>query len=584
VKAVQAFLASFYLVGSLALGAEPLTSDDSNAAFERIETTFRNAGAPATALTRFETEWRQLWPQEQKDYAEYVLGLKSADLQKDLERMSQVTPDDQYVRGPDYIARPDVPKGSILELKLDHSTLFPGTQHEIRVYVPANYRGERPTCVHVQLDGLVFGMQTVFDNLIQQHEIPPMIAIGIKPGVVNPVDTHDSKRHNRSLEFDGLSDDLARFVLEEVFPAVEQLHTPDGTSIRLSRDPNDHSIAGVSTGGIGSFTVAWQRPDAFRRVYTGIGTFVGMRGGDRYPVLVRKTEPKPLRIFMQDGSHDELDDWLGEVGDWRLSNLTMLSALEFAGYSVEHVWGEGSHNGNQAVALFPQAMRWLWKDWPTQIVAATSHNNLLKDIVIPGQSWERVSSDNGGEAPFLETPRGYRAISPQRREYFTDTHTGQVWLTRAGAKPLLMDSGLKAPTGVAVSPDGAWLAVAESKTHWGYSYRIEPNGTLTARQRFYWFHVPDEADDSGTGGWVMDRDGRLYAATRLGVQVFDHNGRVRAIIPVPGGAISSIAFGGPDLTTLFVRTVNHTVFRRTMRVPGARPGGKAVSVPDWGAG
>ena len=187
----------------------------------------------------------------------------------------------------------------------------------------------------------------------------------------------DNPRFDRSFEFDSRSDRLARFLIEEVIPEVERHPTAEGRAIRISTDPNDRAIGGGSTGAIAAFTVAWERPDAFRRVFSAIGTYVGMRGGEQYYVLVRKTDPKPLRIFMQDGVHDE---WPGgpEMGDWWMSNQTMNRALEFAGYDVRHIWGAGTHNGSQAAAVFPDAMRWLWRDWPAPIRAGEPGNPVLR--------------------------------------------------------------------------------------------------------------------------------------------------------------------------------------------------------------
>lgn len=262
------------------------------------------------------------------------------------------TLDNQYNPGPESQPQPGVPKGKTFELIFDRSRVFPGTTRKVKVYVPAQYRGDRPVCVYVGLDDLLFEAPEVFDNLIASHEIPVMIAIGVPPGSVSSARAPENPRFDRSLEFDGLSDGLARFLLEEIFPEVERHPTPDGLPIRLSKDPNDRAVGGASTGGIASFTLAWQRPEAFRRVFTAIGTFVGMRGGDHYAVLVRKTEPKPIRIFMQDGSNDELTWFLGEVGSWWMSNQTLERSLEFAGYQVEHVWGEGTHNGRHATQCF----------------------------------------------------------------------------------------------------------------------------------------------------------------------------------------------------------------------------------------
>jgi enterochelin esterase-like enzyme len=482
------------------------------------------------------------------------------------------------------LPQPGVPQGKIFEFRFEQSRIFPGTARKITVYVPAQYTADQPACLYVGLDGLGFEAPVVFDNLIHQHAMPVTIAIGIAPGVVTSADSPHDPRFNRSLEFDGLNANLSRFLIEEVLPEVERRGTPDGLAIHLSTNPDDRAVGGGSTGAIGAFTLAWEHPDSFRRVFSAIGTYVGMRGGDRYPVLVRKTEPKPIRIFMEDGSNDE---WMGgpEVGDWWMANQTMERALEFAGYQVQHIWGEGSHSGKHATAIFPEAMRWLWSDWPAPIAAGLSKNLFLNAILQPGASWERVNGADPALRTMVVNPRFTRALGIDGREYESDSRLGTVSLVRGNTKSrTVLDTDLKGPTGIAVSPDGVWLAVAESKTHWGFSYRIQPDGTIQDKQRFYWFHVPDDADDSGAGSWVMDREGRLYAATRMGVQVFDRNGRVRAILPGPGGALRDLSFGGPELDWLYVRATDGSTYRRKMKVPGVAPGAIPIELPAWGAG
>jgi len=498
--------------------------------------------------------------------------------------------DDQYVAGPDWQVQPGTPKGQTFTFVLDHSKIFPGTRRTITVYVPAQYTGARPACVYVGLDGIVvhapgFDMDTpvVFDNLIAKHEMPVTIGIGLEPGTVASADGTVNPRFNRSAEFDALNTNLADFLLQEVFPQVERHKAPDGRTLKLSADPNDRAVGGGSTGGIGSFTIAWQRPDAFRRVFTAIGTFVGMRGGDRYPVLVRKTEPKPIRIFMQDGSNDE---WLGgpELGDWWMSNQTMERALAFAGYSVEHVWGEGTHNPRHPKAILPDALRWLWKDWPLPVTAGESQNTFLKDILQPGEQWQSVPHDDPIAHELAANTGGHRALGPDGREYRTDSALGTVTLIRGDGTKTVLERGLKGPSGITLTADGLWLAVAESKSHWGFSYRVQSDGTVQDKQRFYWFHVPDEADDSGAGAWVTDREGRLYAATRMGIQVFDRNGRVRAILPVPGGAVTDLGFAEEHLDTLYVVGADGKAYRRKFKASGVAPSSAPIELPAWGPG
>lgn len=491
--------------------------------------------------------------------------------------------DTQYVLGPDSSPQSGVPKGAVFEFVFDRSRIFPGTTRTITVYVPAQYRAEQPACVYVGLDGLKFNAPVVFDNLIGRGEMPVTIGIGVSPGTVPSAAAPANPRFNRSNEFDSLNGDLARFLMGEIFPEIEKRRTPAGLPIRLSRNPDDCAAGGASTGGIGAFTLAWERPDAFRRVFTAIGTFVGMRGGDRYPVLVRKAESKPIRVFMQDGANDQ---WKGgpEMGDWWMGNQSMLRALEFAGYEVRHVWGEGTHNVSHADAIFPDAMRWLWKDWPQPVEAGRSRNLFQTDILLPGESWAEMAGDDPAGRELLSDLHNHESKGPEGRVYRTDTPSGEVWLITKSGDKIPLDSGLKGPTGISLSPDGLWLSVAESRTHWGYSYRVLPDGTVTDKQRFHWFYVPDEADDSGVAAWVADRDGRLYAATRMGVQVFDRNGRVRAILPAPGGAVTSVAFGGPDLAMLYVACADGRSYRRKLKVGGAQPWVETHQLPRWGSG
>ena len=652
------FLATLFLFSS-GLDAEPQHIDTSSADLAECEQILEQGGASPAELAKFAEHLRY---ESHTDIAKtkgYLQQLSPNQLAEFVEQLRH-SPDDQYVPGEDSLTQDGVPKGKIFEFNFDRSKIFPGTTRKITVYVPAQYSADKPACVYVSLDGLGFRTPTVFDNLIYKHEMPVTIAIGVASGTVDSADPSQNPRFNRSFEFDGLNDNLARFLLEEVFPEVERHNSPDGLPIRLSKDPNDRAAGGGSTGGIGAFTLAWERPDAFRRVFTAIGTFVGMRGGDSYAVLVRKTEPKPIRIFMQDGSNDELTTFLGEVGSWWMSNQTMERALEFAGYQVEHVWGSGSHDPRHATAVFPDAMRWLWQDWPQPITVGDSQNVFLKAILQPGQGWESIAGSYQSNGAMAATPEGalvlysttdekihkvlpdsestaYKRIGeisrggltfgPDGRIYVSKgrkivtytptgqssiiaqdieakhlivTHdnklyvtesssqskngTGKLWLIRLSGEKVLLDSELKYPSGVALSPDGLWLAVAESNTHWGYSYRVNPDGSVQDKQRFYWFHVPDTASDSGAQAWVMDREGRLYAATRMGVQVFDRNGRVRAILPLPGGEVTGLSFGGTNFDTLYVSCADHKLYRRKLKVAGAPSWSSPIALPALSPG
>ncbi len=547
----------------------------------------------------------------------------------------------KYPASPDSKPQDGVPKGEILKFSFDHSKIFPGTYRDYWVYVPAQYTPDHPACLYVNQDGIQWEAPTVFDNLIYKKEMPVTIGVFVMHGRVKARDDNAAlDRFNRSYEYDGLGDNYVRFLLEELLPEVETKKTSDGRAIRLSPRAEDRAIGGSSSGAICAFTAAWERPDAFSRVFSAIGTYVGLRGGDRYPTLVRKYEPKPIRVFLQDGSGD-LNIY---AGDWWMVNQTMERALKFAGYEVEHVWGEGGHNGEHGTSIFPDAMRWLWKDWPQPVRNGQTNNNTLKEILIPGEGWQLVgegytsaagpATNASGEVFFTDAAsnKSYRigldgkvspfsagskksreqAFGPDRRLftiagdgkkiiaydsagkassvadvaaardivvanngniYVTDggpnSDASRIWLIKPSGGGKVVDTISGFANGITLSPDQTLLYANDSRAHWVYSYQIQPDGSLEFKQRYYWLHVPDTAEDSGAGGMCTDYDGRLYVASRLGIQICDQAGRVNCIIPTPNGKVSSICLGGDKFDTLYA-TCGEKVYRRKLKVRGAQ--------------
>jgi enterochelin esterase-like enzyme len=255
---------------------------------------------------------------------------------------------------------PNVPKGTILKdnYTAKEGSVFPGTQRDYQIYLPAGFDKTRPAAFMVFQDGVIYQAPVVFDNLIAKKDIPPLVGIFIKPGVVPAANDNALPRFNRSYEYDSVTPTYSQFLLDEFLPAIEAKH-----GLKLSTDPNHAAISGNSSGGICAFMAAWHRPDRFRRVFTGVGTYVGIHGADQLPVLVRKFEPKPLRVFLQSGTGDNNL----YCGDWWMANQMMERSLTWAGYDVNHAWGEGGHNAKHASQIFPDVMRWLWRDWQTNI-------------------------------------------------------------------------------------------------------------------------------------------------------------------------------------------------------------------------
>lgn len=515
---------------------------------------------------------------------------------------------ESYPVHPDTQPQEGVPKGEVLKFTFETSKIFPGTWREYWVYVPAQYQPSQPACVYVNQDGIQWQAPAVFDNLIHKKEMPVTIGVFVMHGRVkaaNPDAALD--RFNRSFEYDGLGDTYARFLLDELLPDVETRKTTDGRAIRLSKNGNDRAIGGSSSGAVCAFTAAWERPDAFSRVFSTIGTYVGLRGADQEHTLVRKTEPKPLRIFLQDGAND-LNIY---AGDWWMANQTMERALTFAGYEVQHTWGEGAHNGKHGTAIFPDAMRYLWKGWPDPIKSGTSKNQMLIDILLPNEGWQLVgegyqlaeglSANAKGEVFFTDGPAGKlwkvglddklswddgkttpianglkgnsSVVASNGNRYVSSSsqnanEPSSVWLVRPNGKRSKVDTGLISASGLALSPDQTLLYVADKRSHWVYSFSIEPEGTLANKQKYYWLHSPDTADDAGADGLKTDRDGRLYVASRMGIQVCDQAGRVNAILPTPNRNVSNICFGGANFDILYA-TCGDKVYKRKLHVKGA---------------
>jgi len=271
-----------------------------------------------------------------------------------------------YELGPDSLVRRGVPKGEITGPFKLPTQAFPGTDHDYWVYVPAQYDGQSEVSLMVFNDGATYLQSdgyyravNVLDNLIHRGEIPAMIAAFVDPGKFIADGTS-----NRAEEYNSLDDRYARVIVDDLLPRLY-------AQFRISRDPDRHGIAGWSSGAIAAFTVAWERPDQFRKVLSGIGTFVDLRGGHVYPEKVRASDRKPIRIFMIDGRNDNrglnADGEYDVTRDWFHQNVRLKDALVERGYDVNYSWGIGVHSHDMGGAMLPEMMRWLWRDQPVSV-------------------------------------------------------------------------------------------------------------------------------------------------------------------------------------------------------------------------
>jgi len=556
---------------------------------------------------------------------------------------------------PDAVPRDDVPHGQVEQMPPWESKIFENTTRDWAIYVPAQYKAEQPAALMVFQDGRGYmddkgrwRVPVIFDNLIARGDMPPTIAVFINPGQMKNIPEPKKKGQgsNRSFEYDSLGDRFARFLIEEIIPEVEKKY-------RISKDPEMRAICGSSSGGICAFTVAWERPDAFRKVLSTIGSFTNLRGGNVYPSLIRKTEPKPIRVYLADTSGD-LDN---PFGNWPLSNKLMASSLQYMGYDVRFDWAEGGgHNADYSGARFPDAIKWLWRKEKSVATLDTKGDlrgdlTLLK-LLVPNESWQPVAENLGfADAPCadeqgnfyfsdMRAPVVYKlnVADGQRSEickeavsgmkfgpggllygcqgaknrvisidpksgaiqeiatdvtpndlavtadgfiYITETRTQQI--TRIDVKTrekAVVDKGISRPNGIALSGDGGTLAVSDSGGENVWTFRVNADASIDAKMptmtmrlpidpkgEFKFNEPPPYQAASRGDGMAVDKSGRYYVTSALGVQVFDPTGRLCGVLPKPKEAqpLTSCVLAGPNHEYLYI-TNGDTIFKRKLKV------------------
>lgn len=418
-------------------------------------------------------------------------------------------------------------QSSIIRTNFSGSRFYPGTDREIIVSVPPAYASGQKCCMLVCMDGILFDAVNVMDGLTSEGKMPPTIGVFIGPGVIKNA-RGEVVRYNRSNEFDRVDGRFASFLEKEIFPFVESLKLDDGTAISLPADANDRAITGASSGGIAAFVAAWERPDLFSRVYSAVGTFVSMRGGNEIPALVRKYESKPLRIFLQDGTQDA---WNPLFGTWWEYNQLLASALTFSGYDASWKWDEGGHSITYGTKVFPEAMEFLWRGWPARVEAGHSENDMLADVLVAGEGWEKVETAE-------QMPEG-----PLRAEY----------------------------------PDGSFVVWPEQGSNWLVSAIVSEDGAWEHAEQFYWLHSRNIGGANPARAMLFDAAGNLYVATGMGIQICDQNGRVRAILTNPTDSEGTVEVSSMKLSedgVLYVSDGRRTFARKIgtgAPVPGTRP-------------
>jgi gluconolactonase len=401
-----------------------------------------------------------------------------------------------YKLSPDSMPVEGVAKGRVEgPFVFDKSGVFDGTERHYWVYIPAGQDAKTELALMVFQDGHAYvttdgqvRVPTVFDNLIASGDIPPMLGIFVNPGHKGDDELSGDgwkPRSNRSFEYDSLGDAYARFVIDELVPHVEEK-----LGVKVSTDPAKRAICGMSSGGICAWTVAWERPDSFGKVLSHIGSFTNIRGGHVYPDLIRKTDRKPIRVFLQDGSNDLNNTH----GSWPLANQQMAASLAFAGYDFQFAFGNGAHNGEHGGAILPDSLRWLWRKKAgaeEDIETETSGWKLI------GESYkftDGACADDEGNVYFSDLPNGtiYK-IEPDRKP--------NAWLTD-GPRVSGMHVGSDGKIYAAVQGEGdndekKIIAIDPATRAWEtIATRVSPNDLVVSKAGWIYF------TDTGAGAVV----------------------------------------------------------------------------------
>ena len=523
-------------------------------------------------------------------------------------------------------------KGQIKQFQFNSSQVFPGTERDVTVFIPAQYDGSKPACVYVKTDGYNPAEKTLMEEMIATREMPVTIGVFVKPGNLPATMKGTLGRRNRCFEYDGVSDNNVRFLVDELLP-----HVAKQFDLKLSASGNDRCISGGSSGGIAAFTAAWLRPDAFSRVYAASGSFVAFRGGNEYPTLIRKTEAKPIRAFLTTGTHDMENC----AGDWFLIDQEIDKALKFSGYDYIFRIINGGHVAGY-IDNYREAMAYLWKDWPKPVQAGPSAPR-VQDVILPGEGWQLVAdglhdargpaSNAKGEVFFVQAKgqidrldvdghvqpfaadvgaASSLAVGPQGEVYSVSTESAEIqrydstgkatviaqgihgkyiqampngglYVTAVGekipgaiyflkdGKQTLVDSGPAFTAGLAYRPDQWLLSVAEAGSKWVDSYQINPDGTLTNKERFFHLVVPDWEDSAAPESVCYAKEGQMLVATNMGIQICADDGPTQVILPLPENARPiGVCLGGADRDTLFA-FCGDKIYKRKVKIHSIGP-------------
>jgi gluconolactonase len=356
--------------------------------------------------------------------------------------VAETKADDAPKYTPPAIKPEDVKQGTIKEFAFRQSKVFPGTVRDVTLFIPAQYDAKKPACVYVKTAGYNPREKTLLETMIATKEIPVTVGVFVQPGTLPAPMKGTADCRNRCFEYDAVNDNNVRFFDEELLPFIAKEY-----QLNLSTEGNDRCISGGSSGGITAFTAAWNRPEAFSRVYAASGSWVAFRGGHEFPTLVRKFEARPIRTFLTTATHDMEN----AAGDWFLLDQEMNKALKFSGYDYQFRIIEGGHVQGYA-EHWQEAMAFLWKDWPKPVKAGPSAPR-VQELLIPGEGWKLV-----GEG--FQSTRS-PAYNARGEVFFADTANNKIHRIGLDEKVSVFVDAAAQAHGVAVGADGTLFSISE---------------------------------------------------------------------------------------------------------------------------
>jgi enterochelin esterase-like enzyme len=249
-----------------------------------------------------------------------------------------------------------VPGGQYFHFRWTSHTVYPGVTSSVYLYLPHGAEEAESVNLMVCLDGLTYvGEQvratTVLDNLVHKGDIPMTVGLFHNPGETGPGYPIYGGSTNRAVEYDTVSEDFARYLVEELFPVIR-------TKVRLTDDPKGRVICGHSSGGAGAFIAAFHRPDQFGNVISHCGSFINILGANNLPSMVRRTPRKPIRVWHQSGKRD-VDIIYGNIP---IANHDLDAALRYRRYDSMFVFGSDGHLPRHGGAVLPETLRWIFRD------------------------------------------------------------------------------------------------------------------------------------------------------------------------------------------------------------------------------